>query len=128
MPLFGHAPFQRHFVARYFQRPPDPSTVRAFFQGYAECAAAPQLFRWFRPPLLRDLERRFAAAPERLRDVAVWWGERDRVVGPREQQWAEEALGVRWPARTFPGWGHYPMMDDPEGWVAALSAACHTTP
>jgi pimeloyl-ACP methyl ester carboxylesterase len=60
--------------------------------------------------------------------VTVWWGERDRVVGPREQHWAEEALGVRWPARTFPSWGHYPMVDGPAAWVAALSAENHTAP
>ena len=125
-PLFAWPPFQRRFLARHFVRPPEPAAARAFFQGYAECPAAPQLFRWFRPPLLRDLEARFRAAPERLAQVTVWWGARDRVVGPREQRWAEEALHVRWPARSFPEWGHYPTMDDPGGWVAAVSAGHHT--
>jgi virulence-associated protein VagC len=120
-PLFGWTPFQRRFVSRHFTRPLEPDVERAFFRGYAECAAAPQLFRWFRRPLLRDLEARFAASPGALEQVSVWWGGHDRVVAPQEQRWTETALGVRWASRTFPEWGHYPMVDDPEGWVAALA-------
>ena len=125
-PLFAWPPFRRHFVSRYFVTPPAPDVERGFFEGYRACAGAPRLFRWFRPPVLRDLEGRFRASPARLRDVTVWWGGRDRVVGPSEQGWAEDALGVRWPARTFPEWGHYPMIDDPEGWVTAVGHLVRT--
>jgi hypothetical protein len=137
-PLLAWPPFQRRFAARQFLRPPTPDEARAFFRGYAECRAAPQLFRWLGPGVLRDLEGRFAKDPGALEAVTVWWGGRDGVVGPDEQRLAEEALGVRWPSRVFPEWGHYPMLDDPEGWVAALrgiprwaappSAEHHTAP
>jgi hypothetical protein len=29
-------------------------------------------------------------------------------------------LRVNWPVRRFATWGHYPMLDDPDGWVRAL--------
>ena len=55
--LFASAPFQRHFVCQVLHPPPCPETVRAFFDGYARCAAAPDLFAWLTPALLRSLER-----------------------------------------------------------------------
>ena len=67
------------------------------------------------------MERQFRAHPEALENITVWRGGRDRVVGLKELRWTEEALGVRWPVQTFPEWGHYPMMDDPQGWVAAMT-------
>lgn len=121
--LFASAPFQRHFVSKYFTQPPAPETVRAFFDGYARCAAAPDLFAWLTPTLLRSLERDLAARPEALDGIAVWWGGRDRVVTLQELVWTREALslGDRWPVRVFPQWGHYPMIDDPEGWAEELA-------
>ena len=49
-------------------------------------------------------------------------GQRDRVIGSGELRWTSEALGVDWPLRIFPDWGHYPMIDEPEAWVAELRA------
>jgi hypothetical protein len=43
------------------------------------------------------------------------------VVTLDELGWTEHALGVRWPRRIFPGWGHYPMIDAPEEWAEAVS-------
>lgn len=113
--------FQRRFVRKQFERSPPPEVRDGFFEGYARCAALPDLFAWLTPRLLRHLEERFAARPEALERVGVWWGGRDRVVNLRELAWTERALGVRWPVRTFPAWGHYPMIDEPEDWVRALS-------
>lgn len=120
--LFATAPFQRRFVARYFTHPPAPETVQSFFDGYARCAAAPDLFAWLNPDLLRSLERDLAARPAALQGIEVWWGGKDRVVTLKELAWTREALelGESWPVRVFPAWGHYPMIDDPEGWVEEL--------
>ncbi len=119
--LFAAGWFQRRFVRRQFERPVAPAVRAAFFDGYARCPAAVDFFAWLTPALLRQLERQFAGRPDALRAVGVWWGGRDRVVSLRELAWTERALGVRWPVRTFPPWGHYPMIDEPEEWVRAVS-------
>ena len=120
--LFASAPFQSHFVSKYFTHLPEPDMVRAFFDGYARCAAAPDLFAWLSPDLLRSLERDLAARPEALDGIEIWWGGQDRVVTLQELSWTRESLGLgeRWPVRVFPEWGHYPMIDDPEGWTEEL--------
>jgi pimeloyl-ACP methyl ester carboxylesterase len=123
--LFAAAPFQRRFVSKYFTQSPAPETVQAFFDGYARCTAAPDLFAWLTPTLLRSLERDLAARPAALDGIEVWWGGKDRVVTLQELAWTREALGLgeRWPVRVFPEWGHYPMIDDPEGWAEELVCA-----
>ena len=126
--LFGWPPFQRHFVRRHFVAPLTRELALAFFDGYARCAATADLFRWCHPSWLRDLEGVAARDPAALAGVEVWWGGRDRVVGPSELRWTERAIGVRWPERTFAAWGHYPMIDDAEGWVRALAATATTGP
>jgi len=120
--LFASVSFQRHFVSKYFAHSPAPDIVRGFFDGYARCAAAPDLFAWLNPALLRSLERDLAARPEALDGIEIWWGGRDRVVALQELAWTREALalGERWPVRVFPEWGHYPMIDDPAGWAEEL--------
>jgi hypothetical protein len=119
--LFASPWFQRWFVRKQFGRMPPPAVQKAFFQGYADCPAAADFFTWLTPALLRQLERQFAGRPEALERITVWWGGRDRVVHLQELAWTEKALGVRWPVRTFAGWGHYPMIDDPCRWVRELS-------
>jgi pimeloyl-ACP methyl ester carboxylesterase len=118
--LFAWPPFRRRFVRRQFERPLAPALAEAFFEGYRRCAAAADFFGWLTPALLRHLERQFGDQPAALGRVAVWWGGRDRVVSLQELRWTEQALRVRWPVRTFPHWGHYPMLDEPEEWVRAL--------
>jgi pimeloyl-ACP methyl ester carboxylesterase len=120
--LFQMAAFQRHFLRKHFAVPPPGPVAAAFFEGYARCAATTDLFRWCGPDWLRAVE---AAVHERRVDlgrVQVWWGGRDRVVGPAELRWTEAALGVRWNEHVFAGWGHYPMIEDPEGWARAVAA------
>jgi pimeloyl-ACP methyl ester carboxylesterase len=123
--VFATAAFQRRFVRKYFTHPPEVETIRAFFDGYARCRAAPDLFAWLNPALLRTLERDFAARPEALEKIQVWWGGRDRVVNLQELAWTKAALGIgdRWPVRVFPDWGHYPQIDEPEAWARALADA-----
>ncbi len=115
--------FQRRFVGRHFHSPPGS----AFFAGYDACTATADFFLWFTPTLLRRLEREFT--PEKTRHVEVWLGGRETIVGQRELEWTRAALGVEWPQRVFPEWGHYPMIDDPAGWAReihdALARATH---
>jgi pimeloyl-ACP methyl ester carboxylesterase len=123
--LFATRAFQRRFARMHFTRPPAPDTLAAFFDGYARCTAAPDLFAWMTPALLRHLERELAARPAALGRIRVWWGDRDRVVTPRELAWTRQALGpgADWPLRVVSGWGHYPMIDEPEAWARATSDA-----
>lgn len=123
--LFAARAFQGHFARKYFTHPPEGETRAAFFAGYARCPAASDLFTWLSPALLHALERDFAARPEALEKVGVWWGGRDRVVSPRELEVTVAALGLGdlWPLRMFADWGHYPMIDEPRAWAEALSDA-----
>ncbi|HEU4558303.1 MAG TPA: hypothetical protein VFS20_10650 [Longimicrobium sp.] len=123
---FASPLFQARFARKHFRVPPGPDVRERFFEGYARCGALPDFFAWLTPGLLRRLEADFAARPEALRHVAVWWGERDTIVPVKELAWTEAALGVSWPVRLFPAWGHYPMIDDPPGWVRALADAVET--
>ncbi len=117
---FARPAFQAWFVRRHFERPLSHAERRAFFDGYAACAALGDLFAWLGPPLLRRLEA--TLGPAAAGDVCVWWGGCDRVVSVDELRSTERALGVAWPVRRFPGWGHYPMIDAPEAWADALAA------
>lgn len=125
---FTSALFQARFARKHFRTPLDAEMRARFFEGYTRCAALPDFFAWLTPDLLRRLEADFAARPQALRQITVWWGERDTIVPVRELAWTEAALGVTWPLRRFPLWGHYPMIDDPAGWVKALSDAVETAP
>jgi hypothetical protein len=123
---FASPRFQARFARKHFREPPGPEVRARFFEGYARCDALPDFFAWLTPALLRRLEADFASRPEALREISAWWGERDTIVPARELAWTEAALGVTWPVRLFPAWGHYPMIDDPPGWVRALSDAVET--
>jgi hypothetical protein len=124
--LFAAPAFRRRFVRKQFRTPPPPGFADRFFAGYARCAAFGSLFEWFTPAHLRRLEAAFRERPERLGGVEVWWGGRDAVVTEAELDVTARALGVRWPLRHVPDWGHYPMIDDPDGWVEVLRDAMAT--
>jgi len=121
--LFRSEWFRRRFAHKQFERPLSDEERNAFFQGYAECTAATDLFKWIRPGLLRRLEGEFETHPEALRDIEAWWGEKDRVVDITELQATEKKLGVNFPLRRFPDWGHYPMIDSPDAWTRTLADA-----
>jgi pimeloyl-ACP methyl ester carboxylesterase len=118
--LFQSASFQRRFAGKHFSPPPPTAVLEGFFEGYARCAALPDLFAWMDPALLRKLESGLGGRPGALSGVSVWWGGRDRVVTLEELRLTGRALGVAWPVRMFPDWGHYPMIDVPEDWIGAL--------
>lgn len=119
--LFRLRAFQRRFWRRHVGLAWDDPVRAPFFDGYARCPAFADLFDWIGPPWLRELQAALRARPGALDDVCVWWGGRDTVVTPQELSATERALAVRWPLRVFPEWGHYPMLAQPRGWVAALA-------
>ena len=121
--LFRVRAFQRRFWRRHVALPWSDRSRAPFFEGYARCAAFGDLFRWIGPAWLRELEAALRARPEALANVTAWWGGQDTVVGTEELRISEAVLGVRFPLREFPAWGHYPMLTDPAGWVAALAEA-----
>jgi hypothetical protein len=114
---------RRRFAARHFRTSHPPDVLDAFFDGYRDADAFTAWFGWLRPPLLRSLEREIAGRPRALEGVEAWWGARDSVVGPGEWRATERALARRLPLRVFAGWGHYPMLDDPGGWVEEVGRA-----
>jgi hypothetical protein len=95
---------------------------RELVDGYRRCAVTADLFRWLDPAFLGALRSRLLTSPASRERIEVWFGEHDRVVGLAEVRATERALGVTWPCRTFAGWGHYPMLDDPPSWVQSLSS------
>jgi hypothetical protein len=114
---------RRRFVTKHFERPPHPDLQRAFFDGYGDAGAFATWFAWLTPDLLRRLERDLPARAGALDRLEAWWGARDRVVSLEELRVTERALRVTLPVREFATWGHYPMIDDPEGWVEELARA-----
>jgi pimeloyl-ACP methyl ester carboxylesterase len=120
--VFAWGPTQRLLAGRLFCSRTSPALRRAFFDGYRRCAAFGDLFAWLTPELLKTLEAQLAAHPRALDEIEVWWGGRDAVVGVEELRLTESALGCTWPLRIVPEWGHYPMIDAPEEWAAAVAA------
>ena len=117
---------RRRFAARHFLREHPRDFVDAFFEGYRDAGAFAAWFDWLRPGLLRRLEGEIARTPGALDDVVAWWGARDGVVSVEELRLTERALGVDVPLRIFPQWGHYPMIDDPDGWVGEVEGVVAT--
>lgn len=125
---FRTSPFRRRFARRHFLREHPPAFLEAFFDGYRDVRAFSAWFDWLRPGLLRALEKELPATPGALEGIEAWWGARDTVVGVEELRVTERALGVEIPLRLFPEWGHYPMIDDPGGWVAEVRRVVETAP
>ncbi|MEK7466702.1 MAG: alpha/beta hydrolase [Planctomycetota bacterium] len=116
------SPVRWWFSGKYFTGRVHGEVKREFFRGYARCRGFARLFSWLATPFLRDLEARFREKPSRLEDIEIWWGGKDRVLTTEELAPTEAALGVKWPLRDFPSWGHYPMIEAPEEWIAAVAA------
>lgn len=120
---FRNERVRARFVARHLHSTPAPEWVERFFAGYGDADAFARWFAWLTPALLRRLEVELAARPDALEQLEVWWGDADSVVGLEELRLSERALGRALPVRTFAGWSHYPMIDEPRAWVAEVSRA-----
>lgn len=120
--------FQSWLSHRLFIRQLEPSLRASFFEGYVQCRSFADMFAWLTPGWLEALRGELAARPGALDQIRVWVGGLDRVVGLREVVRTERVLGVRWPVAEFPGWGHYPMIDQPEEWAKALRDVVEAAP
>lgn len=114
---------RRRFERKHFERPLDPALRRAFFGGYGDARAFARWFSWLTPALLEDLEPKLRGRRDLIEGVSVWWGDRDHVVTTEELRITERALELEFPLTRFEGWGHYPMIDEPEAWARAVSEA-----
>jgi len=115
---------QRRWIPRLMRVPPIRALGTWWLRrkdGYRECAHAGDFFRWLTPNLLSELEPKLTG--DAIDHIEAWWGGRDRVLGLREVQVTQERLKTSWPLRVFPEWGHYPMIDDPQGWCDVLAAS-----
>lgn len=96
----------------------DPTVPRevtdTFFDGYAGCASFDLMFRIITPEWFASL--RPVDVP-----AEIVWGERDGVLDPRQAAAFRRIVpGAR--ERIVPGWGHFPMIDEPDAYVALVSA------
>lgn len=119
--LFRVPAVQRRFARKHFERELEPTELNSFFEGYERATSFADMFDWLTPEWLRSMEQQLGEHPEALDGIEFWWGELDHVVGPDELERTERALGRSFPVRRFPGWGHYPMIDDPVGWARELA-------
>jgi pimeloyl-ACP methyl ester carboxylesterase len=118
---FRNPRFRERYAEKNFQRLHSPEFVNDFFEGYGDGRRVAKWLRWLRPSLLRKLEKEFAAHPDALEDVEIWWGEKDKITGLDELSRMERAVGQQFPLHVFEDWGHYPMIDAPEAWVTELT-------
>jgi pimeloyl-ACP methyl ester carboxylesterase len=118
---FGNKLIRARFAAKHLNSERSPEFLERFFEGYRDARAFENWFRWLTPALLRHLEQKLIGNPPALANIQAWWGEHDHVVGPEELRVTERALNFEFQLRRFAGWGHYPMIDDPEGWTREVS-------
>lgn len=111
--LFG-APLLRPVLGRLlFTRPLPAALQRRFFTAYRRCAAFGQSFDLFTPAWFATLR------PVDL-PAALLWGGRDRVLSPSHAA-DFRALLPAGRMRFVPGWGHFPMIDQPRAYATEIS-------
>ncbi len=120
---------RERFVAR-FEGPQSAKSVRAMVAGNMAARSTPETADWIVEQMLRTPQSVMASAMREMRDPAAWTDEPITVplaiVDADSPFWTDEyeawvhrlAPQVRW--RTLNGVGHFLMLDDPEGFQAAL--------
>ncbi|MEM8709991.1 MAG: hypothetical protein AAGG01_03495 [Planctomycetota bacterium] len=113
---------QEAFVVEHLHSPFDAEERKAVFGGFVTCTAMPDLYGWFDAGWLAWLEGTLAARPTAIDDISVWLGGEDTLIDEDEHDAAVRALGANWPLERAQSWGHFPYLDAPGPWVAALRA------
>lgn len=111
--LFTARLLRRAIVRRLFTRPVPDEFVEGFFDDYRRSEAFAEAFDWFTAPWFRGL--RPVSLP-----TAILWGGRDAILGPRQAE-AFQRLAPGAPVRVEAGWGHFPMIDEPEAYARVVS-------
>jgi pimeloyl-ACP methyl ester carboxylesterase len=115
LPFLTAHPFGRAALgAQFFARPwrvPGELTLRTL-RGFGECPG-------FHPTLREMVAARFTGGEEIDVPVTIVWGDRDRLLLPRQAPRAVRAIpGAR--LVELPGCGHCPFWDDPAAVARAL--------
>jgi len=102
---------------RLFTAPVAPDLERAFFDGYRNCPGFSPMFDWID-----------AAWFEGLRPIdlpaTLLWGSAERVLSA-DQARAFLPVLPRARIREIPGWGHFPMLEQPRRYAEEIAdAAC----
>ena len=113
---------QEAFVQAHIHSPLDAAERKAFSNGFVTCTAFRDIYRWFDSGWLASLEGDLAGRPPAIDDIRVWLGGQDELIGEKEHRAAERALGADWPLERAATWGHFPYLDTPGPWIAAIRA------
>ena len=103
-------PLWRRTIVRDVPRP----WADEFLDGYRDAEAFGAMFDWLTAAW-------FDALPPRALPSVLLWGADDRVLGADQRADYHRVL-PRATERTVPGWGHFPMLTDPDGNAAELVA------
>lgn len=114
---------QEAFVQAHIHSPMDAAERLAFFNGFVTCTAFPDLYRWFNAGWLANLEGALASRPPAIDGIQVWLCGEDELIDEEEHRAAERALGASWPLDRAESWGHFPYLDAPGPWIAAIRAS-----
>jgi pimeloyl-ACP methyl ester carboxylesterase len=104
-PIFGRLLFSRAVPPRYLDR---------FFDEYRQCSVFSQMFDLITPTWFRGLR------PIEL-PSALLWGESERLLSVDQLQ-DYRVLLPRALTRRIPGWGHFPMIEQPDEYAAEIAA------
>ncbi|MFT7077369.1 MAG: hypothetical protein ACJA0P_003392 [Planctomycetota bacterium] len=113
---------QEAFVQQHIHSPMDAGERHAFFTGFATCTAFRDIYRWMDSGWLASLEGMLAGRPPAIDDIQVWLGGEDELIEEEQHRAAERALGANWPMERAETWGHFPYLDAPGPWIAAIRA------
>lgn len=106
-------PLWRRTIVRDVPRP----WADTFLEGYREAEAFGAMFDW----LTADW---FERLPVRELPAVLLWGEDDRVLGADQRADYHRVLPAA-TERTVPGWGHFPMLTDPDAYARELVGLAH---
>jgi pimeloyl-ACP methyl ester carboxylesterase len=116
--LFSSRPLRPIFRRLLFTAAVPPHYLDRFFQEYRTCAVFSQMFDLITPVWFQGL------GPSDL-PAALLWGEAERLLTV-DQVDDYRALLPRAIVRRVPAWGHFPMIEQPGAYAAAIAALART--
>jgi pimeloyl-ACP methyl ester carboxylesterase len=111
--LFAARPLRPIFRRLLFSHAVPQGYLDRFFEEYRQCSVFSQMFDLITPAWFRGLR------PTDL-PSALLWGEAERLL-PVDQIGDYRALLPRVTVRRVPGWGHFPMIEQPDAYAAEIA-------
>lgn len=102
----------------FFSPAVPPAYLDRFFDEYRHCSVFSQMFDLISPTWFRGL--RPTVMPS-----ALLWGEAERLLAV-DQVREYQVLLPGAIVRSVPGWGHFPMIEQPQQYAAEISALART--